>query len=152
MRKECSLLTSDSYEDAMYNATLDYSDHATKRITELEVFTGSIFNPSGVQTRRQRDRSVRLKDEFDRILQWTAEMIRHRPATADGEEGVDRGSTEDTDIGLQMSIACLEISQWAGTHRRGVGLAIDQFQSFKIVAACCVARELNAAIRRRLER
>lgn len=56
------------YEDAIANAALEYSGHATKELTELEVFTGTIFNSTGSKTRRQRDGSMKLKDKLDRIV------------------------------------------------------------------------------------
>jgi hypothetical protein len=65
----------------MASTCIDYSDHASMSITELEVFTGNIFNKSGIQTRRQRDRSLQLKDKFERIalktttLSATAQMV-----------------------------------------------------------------------------
>ncbi|KAF1971230.1 RdRP-domain-containing protein [Bimuria novae-zelandiae CBS 107.79] len=137
------------YEDAIYNATVDYSSHPTQALTELEVFTGSIFSGSGVQSRRQRDRSLQLKDEFDRIARWVEKLIRRRTvATGDQGHGED-GPSEDTHAALQRSIACLEISQLKSSpFRAREGRSTHEFQSFKIVSACCAMRELNAATKR----
>lgn len=55
------------YEAAISDAMAQYSEHPIKPITELEVFIGNILNRSGVQTNRQRDSSIKLKDEFERI-------------------------------------------------------------------------------------
>lgn len=55
------------YEEAISDAMAQYSEHPIKPITELEVFIGNILNRSGVQTSRQRDNSIKLKDEFERI-------------------------------------------------------------------------------------
>lgn len=65
-----------SYEDEISYATQKFSDHPFLPITELEVFTGTLFNKSGGQTRRQRDRSIQLKDEFDRITKSTEVLSR----------------------------------------------------------------------------
>ena len=134
----------------MYNATVDFSDHATMRITELEVFTGTIFNKFGVQTRRQRDKSIALKDEFERIEHWTENMIRKRniePSDETRHEGHGAGS----DDALPLSVACLIVGcmkqQTQGGKRPRQD---DTFQSFKVVAACCAMKELDAAKNRLL--
>ncbi|KAJ4291658.1 hypothetical protein N0V90_009553 [Kalmusia sp. IMI 367209] len=139
-----------AYEDAIYNATLDFSDHATRRITEIEVFTGTIFNVSGVQTRRQRDRSLRLKDEFDRIVRWAETLIRKRTTRNDDKQNGDGESSEDPNKALVLSIACLDISRWTESRSFGFksGRSYEEFQSFKVISACCAIRELNAAVRR----
>lgn len=59
------------YEDAISDAMAQYSEHPIKPITELEVFIGNILNRSGVQTNRQRDNSIKLRDEFERISNCT---------------------------------------------------------------------------------
>ncbi|KAH7410523.1 rna-dependent rna polymerase [Phaeosphaeria sp. MPI-PUGE-AT-0046c] len=127
-----------AYEDAIANAALEYSDHATKELTELEVFTGTIFNSTGSQTRRQRDGSIKLKDEFDRIVRWTASMIKtgsHRSRTL----------AEDS---LALSIACLEVACTTSQRscRLGAGRHKNEWQSFKIIAACCAIKELDNAL------
>ncbi|TRX89845.1 hypothetical protein FHL15_009278 [Xylaria flabelliformis] len=122
-----------AYNDQVWTATIDYSDHASKGITELEVFTGTIFNNSGIQTRRQRDTSTRLKDEFDRISKWIEDLIRKHGGFA----------------ALELSIACL----YAGIVKRGRGgiskRNADDFESFKVIAAHCALRELEIAIQKR---
>ncbi|KAF1921282.1 RNA dependent RNA polymerase-domain-containing protein [Ampelomyces quisqualis] len=129
-----------AYEDAISNAALEYSEHASKEITELEVFTGTIFNSSGVQTPRQRDGSVRLKDEFDRILSWTASMIR---------KGSHPSAALSEDI-LALSIACLDvgIASTQRATRLSMGRRKAGLESFRVVAACCAFRELDAAVTR----
>lgn len=119
-------------------------------ISEIEVFTGCIFNKSGTQTRRQRDKSTRLKDEFDRIAKWVESVIRKQKIAS----RVDRDDADDDDdhadtgaTGLELSVACLNVgcvpNRIIGGSRTG-----DEFQSFKVVAASCVLRELDAAIKR----
>jgi hypothetical protein len=125
------------YEDAISNAALDHSDHATKELTEVEVFTGTIFNSTGSQTRRQRDGSIRLKDEFDRISRWTVSMIR---------KGSQRSRVESEDS-LALSIACLEVGSLRPQRSSGLGMGRrkHELQSFRILAASCALKELEIA-------
>ncbi|KAL7623670.1 hypothetical protein AAE478_005222 [Parahypoxylon ruwenzoriense] len=86
-----------TYEDAIWSATMDYADNTSKRLTELEVFTGCIFNKNGVQTRRQRDKSIRLKDDYDRISKWVRDLIRKRGSKTDEDENYDGDEEDDLD-------------------------------------------------------
>lgn len=118
-------------------------------LSEIEVFTGCIFNKNGAQTRRQRDKSTRLKDVFDQIAKSTESVIRKQKV----EWRVDSDEPDDDDeagggvTGLELSIACLIVScvpkQKVAGSRMG-----DEFKSFRVVAASCVFRELDAAIKR----
>ncbi|KAL5000778.1 RNA dependent RNA polymerase-domain-containing protein [Aspergillus recurvatus] len=65
-----------AYEDALSTAMANFSEHPIYPITELEVFIGQILNNSGVQTHRQRERSIKLKDEFERIASWILSQMR----------------------------------------------------------------------------
>ncbi|KAI0967985.1 RNA dependent RNA polymerase-domain-containing protein [Xylaria arbuscula] len=146
-----------AYDDMMWTATIDYSDHSSKAITELEVFTGTIFNKSGIQTRRQRDTSTRLKDEFDRIVKWVESLIRKqgmessRDSPDDDEGGSFDGFDEKIEIpkmestALELSIACLHVGV-IGQNRQRTRNAGDNFESFKVIAAHCALRELEIAI------
>ncbi|KAI5928191.1 rna-dependent rna polymerase [Camillea tinctor] len=143
-----------AYDDAIWIATIEYSDHSYDGITELEVFTGSIFNKSGIQTRRQRDKSVRLKDEFDRISKWVQALI-HKKQMNEGDDKDDDDSDEDDDYGgvglnpssLELSIACLHVGVTRPNVFRGSKKGSIEFQSFKVVAASCALRELEYAIK-----
>lgn len=144
-----------AYEDAMWNATIEFSDHAAMRITELEVFTGAIFNKSGVQTRRQRDRSIKLKDEFDSISHWAESMIRKRGVgNAANEDYPDDEVVQpqgDNIDALLLSIACLQVGTMKDMDRVGFGRADEEFQSFKVVAASCALQELHVAQRQQAQ-
>ena len=146
----------------MWSATLNYSEHPSVPISEIEVFTGYIFNKTGVQTRRQRDKSIQLKDEFDRIAKWAESAIRKRKSPsqrADPDEDRDDGgesyqATAEIDSGpsaLELSLACLGIAcapKKGGNRRSGLSRIDNEFQSFKVVAASCALRELEIAIRK----
>ncbi|KAH9893857.1 rna-dependent rna polymerase [Xylariomycetidae sp. FL2044] len=157
----------DYYEDGVSNLTYDYSESASMPITELEVFTGSIFNKTGSQTRRQRDRSIQLKDEFQRIAVTTAAMMRKQKVTdvldeAEGDDNDDtassvRGGTGRTTVslsGLELSLACLQVacSEEPRDNKAGAKAAWGgrqagaELYSFKVVAACCLMKELKAAL------
>ena len=129
---------------------------------------GHILNKTGVQTRRQRDKSVELKDEFQRISRSAAAMIRHRRVTgqpdeegdSDDEDGryerdADNNSTAARNYdfrssALELSRACVHVgcektkrkSAW-GPRQRGFTC-----QSFKVVAACCLIKEFDLAVRK----
>ncbi|KAE8376072.1 RNA dependent RNA polymerase-domain-containing protein [Aspergillus bertholletiae] len=119
-----------AYEDAIISAMDTYSDHPTKPISELEVVIGSIINRRGVPTRRQRDRSNKLHDEFDRIATWITSIMRCQGA-------------EDPDPnGLELSMACL----YHGVQVRDSGYRKEvygELKSFRIVAACALLAELD---------
>ncbi|RYP16074.1 hypothetical protein DL765_005332 [Monosporascus sp. GIB2] len=138
------------YDDAIWGATVDYSEHASVPISEVEVFTGCIFNKTGTQTRRQRDRSIRLKDEFDRIAKWTQSVIRKQKIESrvdDDADDDDDGHTEAGVSGLELSVACLR--EGCAPSRGVAGSRTGKvFQSFKVIAASCALRELDFAIKR----
>ncbi|KAK8009403.1 hypothetical protein PG991_011954 [Apiospora marii] len=145
----------ETYEDMVYNITMDYSEHASIPITELEVFTGNIFNKSGVQTRRQRDQSIKLKEAFDRISKTTVALIRknkHGHDDANLEDDVASTVLEYNPLAaLELSLACLHVGRRKQRNHVGRwGQKGDDsgFQSFKVVAASCVTKELDLAIRR----
>ncbi len=128
----------------MYQAMADHSEHTTQPLSELEVFMGYIINQRGVQTRRQRDRSEKLRDEFSRISGQTMERMRGNkkvPAT---------GYIKELDA-LELCLACLLICQalvpkddsraarMAAERRKGYG----ELQSFRLVAASALLAELD---------
>ncbi|KAE8408721.1 RNA dependent RNA polymerase-domain-containing protein [Aspergillus pseudonomiae] len=119
-----------AYEDAIVSTMDTYSDHPTKPISELEVVIGSIINRRGVQTRRQRDRSDKLHEEFDRIATWATNIMR-------------RQEVQDPDPnGLELSMACL----YHGTHVSDSGRRKEvygELKSFRVVAVCALLAELD---------
>lgn len=139
-----------AYEDAMWSETSDFSDHAYMQISEVEVFTGTIFNKTGTQTRRQRDRSVKLRDSFDQMAKWTEAMIRKRNLqTMDDDEEGEHAAIANPDEALKLSIACLHVGMLKDLKTKGYTHTDGEFQSFKVMAACCAMRELDAALKRK---
>ncbi|KAH6851365.1 RNA dependent RNA polymerase-domain-containing protein [Chaetomium sp. MPI-CAGE-AT-0009] len=126
-----------AYEDAVHGLMIECADQPHQPLRELEVFVGFILNKSGVQTHRQRDRSVKLKDEFERITSWITREMR-KPTSASGY-------TSELD-GLELCLACLSVGcekkrrQMLPGHRSSA----QDIDSFKIVAAAALMRQLTA--------
>jgi hypothetical protein len=119
----------------------NYSDHPINPLSELEIFIGSVINKSGVQTRRQRDQSQKLADEFERIASWiTDQMHRHRKAE-NARTVTDRETRAET---LELCFACWHVAgkqneDSAYRRRNDYG----ELKSFRIVAACALLSELD---------
>jgi hypothetical protein len=114
-----------------------WSEHPARPLTELEVFIGFIINKTGSQTTRQRDYSIKLKDEFERVATTITRQLR----SASRENSSLKG-TIDT---LTLCLAAVHVGFDAGfrrnsswRHRESAGM-----QSFKIVAASAFVRELG---------
>ncbi|KAF3070560.1 putative RNA-dependent RNA polymerase 2 [Daldinia childiae] len=148
----------DAYDDAVWTATMEYSDSFTKGLSELEVFTGYIFNKTGAQTRRQRDRSVRLKDDYDALARWVESMIRKKKVDPRDSDDVDYDSDSNIDstgyytdsrhhdsTPLELSIACLHVGI---AKPKSFGRNKDDFQTFKVISAQCALTELELALQR----
>ncbi|KAL2016496.1 hypothetical protein VTK56DRAFT_3459 [Thermocarpiscus australiensis] len=162
-----------AYEEAISSVMADWSDNPSRPLTELEVFVGFIVNRNGGggggagQSQRQRDRSVKLRDEFDRIPGWVTHQMRHPVVAAaaaaaaeetggpgpgpDGEGNGD-GNGDGRELhALELCMACVQV----GCEKTTVSAApaprawsradYVEVQSFKIVAAAALMRELNAA-------
>lgn len=114
---------------------VDCAEHPHKPLKELEVFVGFIMNKTGVQSQRQRDRSVKLKDEFERITAWIMREMRHPLSVS--------GLTSELDA-LELCLACLHVGcqKPPQEHRAGHRSAAHNIESFKIVAASALLREL----------
>ncbi|KAI0401535.1 RNA dependent RNA polymerase-domain-containing protein [Xylaria palmicola] len=150
-----------AYEDTIWTTSVDYSEHSSKAINEVEVFTGTIFNKSGIQTRRQRDTSIRLKDEFDRVIKWVESLIRKHDVQSsenppDGNEDdlsedyVDDGDEPGTEsTALELSIACLHVGMTRVSRDRSDKRNTGDFDSFKVIAAQCALRELDLAVKQK---
>ncbi|KAL2265115.1 hypothetical protein VTJ83DRAFT_6215 [Remersonia thermophila] len=126
-----------TYQDAMRSLMTNFAEHPNQPLRELEVFVGFIVNRTGVQTHRQRDRSVKLKDEFELLAAWITRELR-KPAPLGGQE-----TRLD---GLELCLACLYAdaeSEVKPTHpgRSSLGQNVE---SFRVVAASALVCELNA--------
>jgi hypothetical protein len=121
---------------------IDCAEQPYQPLRELEVFVGFIMNKSGAQTHRQRDRYIKLKDEFERITAWITREMRNPTSIS--------GYTSELDA-LELCLACLCVScekehrESRPRHRSST----QDIESFKIVAAAALMRELTALERAR---
>lgn len=122
-----------------------FSEHPVNPISELEVFIGNILNKTGVQTHRQRERSIRLKDEFSRIATWIIGQMRPHAKT----DAPLTGYETEMDA-LERCLACVciggEIEPSKGRRRRG---GSGELESFRVVAACALLAEIDTMDRNR---
>ncbi|EPE07136.1 rna-dependent rna polymerase [Ophiostoma piceae UAMH 11346] len=146
-----------AYDDAIINTMHEFSEYPTQPLTELEVFIGTIINKTGAQTLRQRDRSRKLRDEYERISGWITTQIRPRTAsddeTADGDDesrtGQETWYKQHLRV-LELCLACAycpqEQREWeAQRKKRGARKDKDEetIESFWLVAASALIRELE---------
>ncbi|GLA24172.1 hypothetical protein AnigIFM63326_011027 [Aspergillus niger] len=127
------------YEEAVFSARNNYSEHPIDPLSELEVFIGSVMNKGGVQTRRQRDQSNKLADEFDRISTWIVGQMR---AGSSSESPIT--SVSDQLKPLEFCLACIHVggesNKDPARRRREV---YGEIKSFRVVAACALLFELD---------
>lgn len=129
------------YEEAVSTAMGQYSGHPTKPLTELEVFIGNPINKSGVQTRRQRDSGIKLKDEMGRIATWITRQMRKVNHDAEGE-GVAAPTGYQTEFdNLHLCLACVHAGCEETTGVRET--RFEGMQTFRIVAACALLSEIS---------
>jgi hypothetical protein len=130
-----------------------FSENPRAPLTEVEVFCGFILNKRGAQTRRQGDSSIKLKEEIDRIMTWIVKQIRDR-GVGDGAETLSTATDADAapsrwreDV-VELCWACVAVAcirkEFAPIVYRGTG----ELESFRIVAACCLLKELNNLARK----
>lgn len=114
-----------------------FADSSAQPMKELEVVMGFILNNRGIQTKRQRDRSTKLSDEFARISKWiTNEM---RPSAPAGDKTPNLTA-------LELCFACFEVAcaqqdRGGRAHRRRGPRT--ELESFRIVAASALIREIR---------
>lgn len=123
------------YEDNIADARHQYSEHPIRPISELEVFIGNIINRSGVQSNRQRDNSIKLRDEFSRISSWITSTMRK----SSHETLTGYASPHDN---LHLCLACVHAGgeKVSGLNSSDYG----NMRSFRVVAACALLSELGA--------
>ncbi|RCI16265.1 hypothetical protein L249_3184 [Ophiocordyceps polyrhachis-furcata BCC 54312] len=87
------------YEDSMEGLMSQFSGDARSRLSEVETFCGSLLNKRGSQTRRQRDLSIKLLEETDRLTRWIVSLMRHsdKPSRDRGDYDGDDNDFDDDD-------------------------------------------------------
>ncbi|KAF4415615.1 RNA-directed RNA polymerase [Fusarium acutatum] len=141
------------YESTITDKMWHFSENPRAPLTEVEAFCGFILNKRGAQTRRQGDSSIKLKEEIDRIMTCIVKQIRDR-GVGDGAETLSTATDADAApsrwredvVGLCwacVAVACIR-KEFAPIVYHGTG----ELESFRIVAACCLLKELNNLARK----
>ncbi|PHH70770.1 hypothetical protein CDD82_6927 [Ophiocordyceps australis] len=136
------------YDEATTDSMWRFSDHPRKPISEVEYFCGSVLSKEGAQTRRQRDSSIRLKEETERIMSWISGLMRRTGSNSgdqdeETEAAVSVAWRTET---LQLCWACFLVGCMQGDEeasKASHGSKV-KLQGFRVVAATCVLRELIA--------
>ncbi|KAL6864502.1 RdRP domain-containing protein [Trichoderma novae-zelandiae] len=144
------------YEGDVTNNMYQFSDSPRAPIKEVEAFCGSILNPRGSQTRRQRDSSIKLKEEMDRVMSFFVKQMRDRGGGAIGTTDdaastatdEDRKSERERMNTVELCWACVIVGSMPVNGQSYMG---DQkpLESFRVVAASCLVKELNELLTRK---
>jgi hypothetical protein len=104
-----------------------------KPLSELEVFLGLVMGKDGgIASKRAKDVSRTVREQFDEIVQYTIECI----LKADDEE--------PTEEALERSIACLAVAM----DDKGEPIArIGKLESYKYLAATICLRQVKRFLR-----
>ncbi|KPM36328.1 hypothetical protein AK830_g10255 [Neonectria ditissima] len=133
------------YDTSISNLMFDYSENPRSPLTEVEVFCGFILNKRGGQTRRQRDSSIKLKEEIDRVMTWIVKVIRDRGMGND-DTASNLSVAQGRESVIELCWACLAIGCIKDVGASPLYHGTGELQSFRVVAACCLVKELNALV------
>ncbi|EFX06378.1 RNA-dependent RNA polymerase [Grosmannia clavigera kw1407] len=149
-RKQCAELGCDSwherqeeaagirsaYEDSIRSMMHSNSENPMQPISELEVFTGALISKTGAQNNRQRDRSRKLREEFERISSWITGQMRprERQQAADGRDMLEW---------MELCLACAHSREVRDEDERWGNTRSDAIQSFPLVAMAALLREID---------
>ncbi|KAF5012175.1 hypothetical protein FDECE_1765 [Fusarium decemcellulare] len=141
------------YEATIVDKMWHFSENPRSCLTEIEVFCGFILNKRGSQTRRQRDSSIKLKEEIDRIMTWIVKLIRDRGQGNDAETLSTMTETSSApnrwreDV-VELCWACVAVACITKENAPIVYHGTGELKSFRVVAACCLLKELNNLARK----
>ncbi|KAI9788921.1 MAG: hypothetical protein M1816_006486 [Peltula sp. TS41687] len=125
------------YEDNLTDLMYKYSATPwSSTLTELEVFIGNIMGKEHRQSKRQREASTTMREEYDRLVQFIIAQILDKESG--GEESLER------------AVACLAVAvdeykqeQYLyppGSRRRG---NTTKLRSFRWIAAAVCLQEVE---------
>ncbi|KAI5458153.1 RNA dependent RNA polymerase-domain-containing protein [Mariannaea sp. PMI_226] len=129
------------YDASIEGLRKDFSENPKTWLTEVEVFCGFILNKRGGQTRRQRDSSIKLKEEVDGALTWIVKNMRGLGKDTD-VESVQSGVGRGREAAVELCWACLAIG-CIKSPASPLYYGSAKLESFRVVAACCLVKELN---------
>ncbi|PQE18699.1 hypothetical protein CJF30_00009697 [Rutstroemia sp. NJR-2017a BBW] len=115
------------YENCMTKIMHEYSDHPTRPISEREVFIGNILGKVGAQSRKQRELSVSMKEQYDEDATYVINCI-------------IKDKDEYSEEALERSIACFAASLEDHDSNRKRS---EEVVSFKYLAAAVCLREME---------
>lgn len=138
------------YESMISDNMSHFSDNPRSALSEVEVFCGFILNKRGSQTRRQRDSSIKLSDKTDRIMALIVKQIRdissgHDDETASSVDGSVFGVTQTKEDVIELCWACVIVGCEKNPER--LRWRQGKLESFRVVAACCLLKELDGLSR-----
>lgn len=144
------------YEAGLLENMQQFSNNPRVSVTETEAFCGDLVNKTGSQTRQQRDLSVKMREEMDRLMHWIVGLIRNPDGAEAGGGAVGGGLGRLHRLqALEMAVACFMIEMQSPTGA-GTGAGVlggagkkpqDGLQSFRVIAAACMLNELEAVTR-----
>ncbi|KAK2748106.1 hypothetical protein FQN57_001229 [Myotisia sp. PD_48] len=129
-----SIKIKEVYDDALRELMSQYSPTPWKNsITEYEVFVGTILGQGNKQSRRDKEASKSMREEYDLLVQDTVNMIRD----------IQNGATE----ALERSVACF----WVAIQDERIfsqtavirTMHQDKLRSFPWVAAMACLNEVD---------
>ncbi|KAJ4007046.1 hypothetical protein NW752_010460 [Fusarium irregulare] len=136
------------YDSSILAKMWQFSENPRSPLTEVEVFCGFILNKRGAQTRRQNDSSIKLKEEIDRIMTWIVKQIRDR-GVGDKAETLSTATEADAatsrwreDV-VELCWACVAVACIKRENAPFLHRGTEDLESFRVVAACCLTKELN---------
>ncbi|KAL1965248.1 hypothetical protein VTN77DRAFT_6002 [Rasamsonia byssochlamydoides] len=117
------------YEDDLQDLMYQYSDTPWKAsLTEIEVFIGNIMGESHKQTKRQKESSKSMREDYDRLVDWTISMILGRDSDCEGKS-------------LERSIACFWVALNDATAQ--YNYKKRRLRSFAWIAAVVCLQEID---------
>ncbi|KAF4986827.1 hypothetical protein FGRMN_10645 [Fusarium graminum] len=141
------------YEASITDKMWHFSENARSGLSEVEVFCGFILNKRGAQTRRQGDSSVKLKEEIDRIMTWIVKQIRDRGVSGEAETlstatGVGEAPLRWKEDVIELCWACVAVGCIKKENAPLLYHGTGELESFRVVAASCLLKELDALARK----
>ncbi|KAI9801541.1 MAG: hypothetical protein M1825_003220 [Sarcosagium campestre] len=128
--KEWATEIRDMYEDHLIETMTQFSTHATKPISEVEVYVGNIVGKTGAGSRQQREKSKSMRETYDMDVIFTINCI---------IKGEDQGEEAVAEEALARSIACLAVGMEQTQSRARVGM----LRSFSYIAAAVCLKEIE---------
>lgn len=139
----------EGYEGHVLDMWEMLSPNTTGGLTELEVFSGAIFHKTSKPSQRQRDCAIKLRVRIGEITAWLVDQLRSGPRVQPDAVAAPADKTAVRMRAIELCLACLHISREreadddAKHMRRGRRGPAEYLQSFRVIAAATLLRELD---------